>query len=214
MIQNFAKVFALFVLAACSSTQKTTEFAQDRVVGRMDDLEKRPSWASESQTVRERDDNYLIVGIGEVPGDSRVQAAFKVSDANARGHLANKLELQITKIVEASESGFSMEDQKLQSLIRELSQNTFRNIDIKERYWEKVVKTASTGEETLTLKTFSLLSISKADFKKLLLKTETKKSVANSKDIRGSVENILRKQWSEEGFVDASADSSSQAASE
>lgn len=194
---------AIMVLGSgCSSSSNTTQFAGDRVVGRMDDLAKKPEWASESSTVKEKGENLWIVGIAEVPPDSRVQAAFKMSDASARGFLANKIETQVTKLVESSESGLSMADQSLKSLIQEVSQAAFKNIDVKERYWEKVARTSSTGEENLVLKVFSLIEISKSDFKKMLMDSSKKAPGAN-KGVRNKVENIIRKQWNDESIVDA-----------
>ena len=190
------------LLASCASDKKNAaNYAADKVVARSDGLEKRPDWVSETVNVKENGENFLIIGVAEVPADSRVQAAYKMSDASSRGNLANKVETQVTKIVESSESGLSMEDQSLKSLIREVSQTSFKNLDVKDRYWEKVVKTLSSGEETSVLKVFSLLQISKSEFKKLLLEN-AHKSKTGSKEIRNGVENAIRKQWTDESLVD------------
>ena len=180
-------------LTACSSGPKPSEYAADRVVGRSDELTSRPKWVSETMSVSDQGDNTNFIGMSETPGDSRVQAAFKMSDAAARGHLANKIETNVTKIVQSSETGLSMDEQQLRSLIQEISQTTLHSVDIKERYWEKVVHTETGGTEVVHLKTFSLISIPKAEIKKMVIA-----SIDQSKDakpVKGDFKTLVNDKW-------------------
>jgi hypothetical protein len=200
---NRTKILAMGLLfpvlfSGCAST--TVEYPADRVVGRSDNLTSRPDWVSETLSVIDKGEELQVIGLVEVPGDSRAPAAFKASDAAARGHLANRVETQVTKIVESSESGFSMEDQQLQSLIREISRVNFRDLSVKSRYWEKVVRTRTAGAEDVVLKAFSLLTIPKASLKKMVLEAANKSSGTTGSDrapasIREKLEHTLENGW-------------------
>ncbi len=191
---NFILLLALALPLqwACSSKPTTTEYAADKVVARSDNKSERPSWASETKFLYEDGGSWVIVGVSEVPGDSRVQAAFKMSDSSARGNLAQKIETAVLKVVENSESGLSMEDQNLKSLIREVSQSTFKNVDIDDRYWEKVVQTKSTGEQVMIMKVFSRLKVLKSDLVKMSA-AQAEKSKTAPKDMKNKVESIIEK---------------------
>jgi hypothetical protein len=184
----------LVLVSGCASAPKTNSYRPDQVVGRMDELGSRPEWATESINVITQGEKIRFIGVAEVPADSRIQAAFKMSDSSARGVVANKVETSVTKIVENSEAGLSMEDQSLKSLIKEVSRVSLKNVDIKNRYWEKVVRTSSDGSESMIMKVFSLIEISERDMKKMLL-TANRASQSSSKDIRNKVENLIRDQW-------------------
>ncbi len=186
-----------FLLAGCTSAP-SRPVEGERVLSRMDGLEKRPDWVTESVSVKEKDERVLFIGVAEVPSDSRVQAAFKASDLAAKGFLANKIETQLTKVVESSDAGLRMDDQSLKSLITEVSRASFRNLDVTDRYWEQVAKTAADGTETRLMKVFSLLSIPKAEMKQLLL-ASTQKAKAPT-DLRNKVEATLREGWTNEGM--------------
>ena len=186
-------VVSLFILQACSSAPKKNEYVEDKVIGRIDNKSERAEWATESVSVREKGDNVEFIGAAEVPGDSRVQAAFKLSDANARGNIAGKIETNITKIVQASETGLSMESQQLNSMITEISQTSLKNVDVKDRYWEKVLSTDSQGTQTVKMKVFSLISIPKQQMQTMVIQA-TKTSAAPT-DVRNKVEDLVRTQW-------------------
>lgn len=184
----------LVLVSGCASAPPATTYRPDRVVGRMDEVGSRPEWATESVNVITQGEKIRFIGVAEVPGDSRIQAAFKMSDSSARGVVANKVETSVTKIVENSEAGLSMEDQNLRSLIKEVSRVSLKNIDIKNRYWEKVVRTSSDGGESMIMKVFSMIEISESDMKKMLI-SANRGSNASSTDIRNKVENLIRDQW-------------------
>ncbi|MGZ3690760.1 MAG: hypothetical protein ACXVAX_04615 [Pseudobdellovibrio sp.] len=179
----------------CSSADKPTQtqYQEDRVLGRSDSRTSRPDWVTETVSVRQNGSKVQFIGVAEVPADSRVQAAFKMSDSAARGNVANKVETNITKIVENSETGMNMEDQSLKSLIHEMSQVSLNNVDIHDRYWEKVERTSSTGQASAVMKVFSLIEMDKEDLLKLIL--DKKRTTASSPDLKNQVEKIVRSQW-------------------
>lgn len=190
---NVLILWAMIGLAiGCATKPTTTEYAADKVVARSDNRSDRPSWASETKSVIDESTSWIIIGTSEVPGDSRIQASFKLSDSTARGNLAQKLETSVTKIVENVETGLAMEDQGLKALVREISQSTFKNVDIDDRYWEKVIRTNSTGEQVLIMKVFSRLKVSKSDFTKMA-SAQVEKSKSVTPDIKNKVESIIEK---------------------
>lgn len=187
----------LVTLVSCSSkspdTHKDMVYEPDKVLGRSDELEKRPEWVKESVNVVEKEDHIAFIGFSEVPGDSRVTAAYKMADSEAKGSIASKLRSEIFKLVETSDTGLKMEDQKLESLIQDMSEVELKNVDVKDRYWEKVQRTASDGKKSMVMKVFSLIEVKKDELQKLMLQ-KAKESDAPS-DMKNKVEEAIRAQW-------------------
>lgn len=190
-------VSALFFVASCGSSNVKENadmvYEEDKVLGRSDGLSARPEWASETISVKEDGENLQFIGLVEVPGDSRATAAFKMSDASARGGIATKIETTVTKMVETSDTGLKMDDQTLKSLIHEMSLITLKNVDIKNRYWEKVQRVSSEGQKSMVMKTFSLIEVNKEEIKKMMF--EKAKTAEAPTDIKNRVENLVREQW-------------------
>lgn len=188
---------SLFLLGSCGSSKvaenKDMIYEEDKVLGRSDGLTQRPEWASESVNIKEDGENVQFIGLVEVPGDSRPTAAFKMSDANARGGVASKIETNILKVVETSDSGLSINDQSLKSLVHEMSQISLKNVDVKSRYWEKVQRVSSEGKKSMVMKTFSMIEINKSELQKMML--EKAKTADAPADIKNRVENLVRNQW-------------------
>lgn len=197
------------LLAGCASSPKsdapesieTPEYAPDKVIGRSDELSKRPDWVSETVSVQKDGSKIRIIGASEVPADSRVQAAFKLSDAATRGNLAGKIETNVIKIVEAHETGLGMDDQQLRALVREVSQASFKNVDIKSRYWEKIIRTQSTREKQAVMKVFSLIELSESELKKLFVEA-AKKAKSAPKKSAAQFASILDQHWDEASFTE------------
>lgn len=185
-----------FIISSCSSSKHaTTEYEPDKIVMRSDGKTERPSWALETKTVIDDANSFIIIGVAEVPGDSRTNAALKLSDSAARGNLAQKLETSVTKIVENTETGLSMADQGLKSLIREVSNSGFKNVDIGDRYYEKVIRTSSSGDQTMIMKVFSMIKITKSEFSKMA-QAQVEKSKTASPDLKNKLESIIEKNLS------------------
>jgi hypothetical protein len=188
---------SLLILGSCGSSKVVENqdivYEEDKVLGRSDGMAQRPEWASETVSTKEEGDSVQFIGLVEVPGDSRPTAAFKMSDANAKGGVASKIETNVLKMVETSDSGLNVEDQSLKSLIHEMSQISLKNVDIKNRYWEKVQRVSSTGKKSMIMKTFSLIEIKKSDLQKMMF--EKAKNADVPADMRNKVENLVREQW-------------------
>lgn len=201
MFQRSKAVFVLttlLVLSSCGTSAPkqadTLGYEEDRVLGRSDGLSSRPDWARETVSVREQSGKVQFIGLAEVPGDSRATAAFKMSDAAARGGIAGKLETSVTKLVESSDTGLNLEDQQLKTLIREVSNVKLTDIDVKDRYWEKLLRTTSDGSKKTVLKAFSLIEVDQEKLKKMMADLASQSKA--SPDARNQVENLIRSQWS------------------
>ena len=184
---------SIFGLGCSSAPVTQSKFKEDQVIGRSDGRSSRPDWVTETVSVRQNGSKIQFIGVAEVPADSRTQAAFKMSDSAARGNIANKVETNITKIVENAESGMNMEDQSLKSLIHEMSQVSLSNVDVRDRYWEKVERTSSSGNDSAVMKSFSLIEMDKEELLKLIL--DKKKTASTGGDLKNQVEKIVRSQW-------------------
>ena len=195
-------IVGLVTLGACSTGKQLgsqdVEYEEDRVLGRSDGLSSRPDWARETISVFEKDGKVQFIGLSEVPGDSRSIAAFKLSDAAARGGVATKLETSVFKLVESSDTGLGLNEQQLKSLIREVSSVNLKNVDVKSRYWEKLQRTNSDGQKILVMKVFSLIEIDKEALRKMMV--EKARNAAVPADVRNKVEDMIRSQWDPENI--------------
>ena len=111
----------------CASSSKSQRagapvYVADKVVGRSEFLSKSPDWVSETVSVKENGDHYDIIGVAEVLATAASRLHFTCPMPRARRNLAAKIETNLTRVVQTTESGFSMDDQQLLSLIKEVSQ--------------------------------------------------------------------------------------------
>ena len=197
-MKNLIVLGLILILSnSCGSVKKNESsdvtFEADKILGRSDGATERPSWAKETITSKEADGNVQFIGFVEVPGDSRTSAAFKMSDAHAKGNIASKIETSLIKVVETTDSGLSMNEQGLKSLIQEMSRVSLKDIDVSDRYWEKVQRTDSQGQKSLVLKCFSKIDVKKDDLKKMIFAQAEKSKVAT--DLKNKVEELVQSRW-------------------
>jgi hypothetical protein len=194
LLISFAALAFLFGCSSATVRGDKVEYAPDKVLGRSDDRTSRPDWVKETVNITEHGDKVQFVGSVEVPGDSRATAAFKMSDAAARAAIAKKIETVVTSSVETGDTGLSMEDQTLKTMIKEVAQVSLKNVDVSDRYWEKAEHTGSSGEKSMMMKAFSLIEVKKDDLKKMMVARAEKSNAPE--DMKNKVEEIIRSQWS------------------
>lgn len=177
----------LALCAGCASTVKNptkSEIEPDRVISRIDDLSSRPNWLKESEPFRIADGQVYSLGSTSIPGDQRVEAAFRVSDNNAKSGVANAIEQKLEFIFQNAEEGAEMGADQARYIGAEASSLITSSIRSDKRYWEKIATTQDSGERVTRYKVFSLVSMPEADFKKAIMaavrKAEGKKGLSKN----------------------------------
>ena len=173
--------------AGCASTVKNpikSEIEPDKVISRIDDLSSRPSWLKESEPFRITDGHVYSLGSTSIPGDQRVEAAFRVADNNAKSGVANAIEQKLEFIFQNAEEGAEMGADQARYIGAEASSLITSSIRSDKRYWEKVATTQDSGERVTRYKVFSLVSMPEAGFKKAIMaavrKAEGKKGLSKN----------------------------------
>jgi hypothetical protein len=191
----FAMALA-FTTVACSSAPKNptaSELEPDRVVARIDDRSSRPDWVKESEPFRIKDGMVTSLGQTTIPGDNRVEAAYRIAENNAKGAIANAIEVRLETIFQNAEEGTSLDATQARYIGAEASNLTTSSLRISDRYWEKVATTQDTGQRLTQYRVFADVTMPEADFKRAVLD-----AIARAHGKVGLSENFAKKvdaQW-------------------
>lgn len=186
-MKTWTLVSFIVLCTGCASTVKNpikSEIEPDKVVSRIDELSSRPEWLKESEPFRISDGKVYSLGSTTIPGDQRVEAAFRVAENNAKAGVANAIEQKLEYIFQNAEEGAEMGADQARYIGAEASSLITSSIRPDKRYWEKVATTQDSGERVTRYKVFSLVSMPEADFKKAILaatrKAEGKKGLSKN----------------------------------
>ena len=164
-------------LVGCGTSVKNpikAEIDPDLVVSRIDDISSRPSWLKESEPFRFDEGKVLSLGSTTIPGDQRVEAAIRIAENNAKAGIATAIEQKLEFIFQNAEEGAVMGADQARYIGAEASSLITSSIRSDKRYWEKVATTKDSGERVTIYKTFALVAMPEADFKKAILNATRK----------------------------------------
>lgn len=160
-------------LAGCSTTPaprpNTPEAEPDRVISRIDDLKERPQWLTESEPFKIENGSVISLGSTTIPGDNRVEAAYRIAENNAKASIAGAIEQRLDFIFQNAEEGTAMSSTQARFIGAEASKLVTSSIRPGKRYWEKVASTSDTGQRTTTFKVFSTVSMPESEFKQAVM---------------------------------------------
>lgn len=201
-------VIAISSMVACSSTPKqaTAENTADVVVSRIDDLSKRPEWVRESEAFKVKDGTVYSLGATTIPGDHRVEAAYRVAENNAKAAIAGAIEQRLEFVFQNAEEGTTMDTTQARYIGAEASNLVASSIRPGQRYWEKVATTKDSGERVTQYKVFTLVSMPEADFKQSIMDAIRKKQGKGG--LSADFAKKVDKQW--DRFVDGARAPSNQ----
>lgn len=168
------KVFAigsLMVFSACSSGPqvRNPETEPDKTISRIDDLDERPDYIRESEMFRIEDGLVISTGMTTIPVSDRVEAAFRISQNNAKSAIAGAIEQRLEFIFQNAEEGTSIGSTQARYIGAEASKLVTSSIRPHKNYWEKVATTTDSGERVTQYKVFSTVTMPEADFKRAVL---------------------------------------------
>lgn len=171
MKKTILTIAALSTLAGCSSqpTDSTAENTPDKVVSRIDDLSSRPSWLLENKPFEIKEGNVFSLGQTTIPGSDRVEAAYAISDNNAKGAICSAIESRLDFVLQSSEEGTSIDSTQVRRIGAEACKITTSAIRPGNRYWEKVAMSTDSGERITRYKVFSTVVMPVTDFKRAVL---------------------------------------------
>ena len=123
----------------------------------------------ESEPFRIKDATVTSLGQTTIPGDNRVEAAYRIAENNAKGAIANAIELRLETIFQNAEEGTSFDADQARYIGAEASKLTTSSIHINDRYWEKVATTQDNGQRVTQYRVFADVTMPEADFKRAVM---------------------------------------------
>jgi len=164
-------------LSGCSSSPKvaTSENQPDRVIARIDDLSSRPNWAKESEPFRIHDGVVTSLGQTTIPGDNRIEAAYRIAENNAKGAIASAIEQRLEFLFQGAEEGTGIDSTQARYIGAEASKVTSSSLQINNRYWEKVATTQDSGQRVTQYRVFASVTMPEAEFKRAILDAARKR---------------------------------------
>src|SRR3990167_2178081 len=132
------------ILTSCASVSEKT-------VSTMDEQD-RPEWATQSKAVTIKDGKMIILGFQELDADAKISAAFRLSDNSSRSEFSKILKTEFSSILQNLEEGTTDSCSLSRFYSSEVSKSILSEMQITERYWEKVKSFDQDGEPTYRLR--------------------------------------------------------------
>jgi hypothetical protein len=169
----------LVTMAGCSSTPKGNDgkaIEPDQVLSRIDDLGERPSWIKESASFTVGGGNVTALGQTTIPGDHRVEAAYRIAENSAKAAIAGGIEQRLDFVFQNSEEGTGMDSTQARYIGAEAAKITTSSLRPSKRYWEKVLTTDESGNKRTVYRVFATVSMPEADFRKAVIDAARKQN--------------------------------------
>jgi hypothetical protein len=164
------------MIMACSSVpqqsqspMQSPENQADKVLSRIDDLSARPSWLRESEPFRIEGGYVTSLGQTVIPADNRVEAAYRISENNAKSAIAGAIEQRLEFIFQNAEEGTEMDTTQARYIGAEASKLTTSSLRLDRRYWEKIATTTDSGQRVTQYRVFTTVKIPESDFKRAVM---------------------------------------------
>lgn len=192
------KVIAVLALMtfSCTSTPKVANdkaYVADQVLARIDDMASRPGWIKESEPFRIEGGKVLSLGSTVIPGDDRVEAAYRIAENSAKAGVSTGIEQRLSFVFQHAEDGTQIGSDQTRFIGTEVSNLTASSITPEKRYWEKYATTLDSGERVTRYKVYSLVSMPESEFKKAVLASLNKR--AGKKGISKDFAKKVDKEW-------------------
>lgn len=165
----FLSILTSFLLISCSTSSVNPESQKDEVVSRINDSNSRPSWLDESKPFQMRDGQVLSLGQATVPSNSRLEAAYRVAENNAKASIASAVESKLEFIFQNAEEGVAMDATQARYIGAEISKIVTSSMKTESRYWEKVSSLQEFGGRSIQYRIFTVVTMPEIDFKKAVL---------------------------------------------
>lgn len=164
-------LIVLALLPACSSTQVAgvPEAQPDVVISRMEGFGSRPDFIRESEPFRIKDGNVVSLGMATIPGDQRVEAAYRIAENNAKAVLASAIEQRLDFIFQNAEEGGSLDTTQARYIGAEATRISAFSLRLAHCYYEKVLITGDGGLRRVVYRVFATVTMPEVDFRRAIV---------------------------------------------
>ncbi len=143
---------------------KVDETPADRVIARIDGMSQRPSWLKESEPFLLDSNNVVSLGVTEIPGDHRVDAAYRIAESNAEAAIAGAIQKRLEFLFQNAEEGTGMDERQVRYIAGATTRLVTSSLRPRHRYWEKVVSVSDTGRRLVKYRVFATVEMPGAEF--------------------------------------------------
>lgn len=172
---NIKTVVLFFALSGgailgCSSLPEKHGMSQpeEKVLSRVDNLSSRPDWVKESEPFHIKDGIVSNLGVTTVPGDSRVEAAYRISGNNAKAGIATSIEQRLSFVFQNAEEGTGFDSTQARFIGAEASELTTSALRVSNQYWEKVFAVDEHGMGKIFYRVYSMVTMPEQEFKRAI----------------------------------------------
>lgn len=165
----------------------------EKILSRIDGFESRPAWLKESEPFSVEGSKMVALGMATIPGDHRLEAAFRIAENNAKNILSSSITQKLSYVFQNAEEGTSMDGNTSSFIGGELSRLSTSSIRLKNRYWEKIYKRNEIGSPTLEYKVYVTVAMENADFLKALDKAL--KGAEGRREISPDMKEKIKNHW-------------------
>lgn len=190
MIRRYLSLFFLTVYGcATTPSQVTSEDVPDKVISRINNESDRPAWLDEATSFKIDGGRVTSLGQTTIPGDNRVEAAYRIAENNAKAGICSAIEQRLDFIFQNAEEGTGVDASQARSIGAEACKMTTSSIHNGKRYWEKIATTTDAGSRVTRYRVFATVEMPEGDFKRAVLAAIKNQQVAGglSKDFSDKV---------------------------
>ncbi len=159
----------------------------------MDGKDEKPKWATLSQTMFKKSGRIYALGFVDLPVDSRLSAAMKISDNNARYEVSREVQDDMAFIFQNVQEDIADSGQLTRFYGTEVSKNLLSGVKTEKRYWEKMQTFDENGDKSFRLRVYSLVSIKEGDLKKAI-KRALDKGKGISPEIKKKIDDHMARE--------------------
>lgn len=183
-------VSTCLLFVACSSLPEKAglQKPKEEILSRIDGLSSRPEWVNESEPFQVKNGLVSNVGMASVPGDSRIEAAYRVAANNGKAEISKAIEQRLSFVFQNAEEGTSFDATQVRYIGAEASELTSSSFKISKQYWEKVFSVDEHGQTKTFYRVYSLIQMPEPEFKRAIMEAaDRRKGKGLSKDFKEKV---------------------------
>jgi hypothetical protein len=109
------------------------------------------------------------MGETEIPGDHRLDAAYRIAQNNAAAGMSSAIERKLEFMFQNAEEGTSIDARQARFIGAEVSRLVSNSLRPGKRYWEKVVHFSDYGARETKYRVFATVEMPESDFKKAIV---------------------------------------------
>lgn len=177
-MKMYSIAIATLVLTSCTTTPKGPEYSKTKVIERMGEKDETPAWASGEKILWQEGSDMIFAHTMTMSGDSRTEACMKAAALDAKTEMLRYIKENITSAGQVNEAD-AASDPAYESLTAFLSKGSVSGAAVRERYWEKVEMSESSGERALKVRCAAKVAVRKSELERQLREATNPKAKGN-----------------------------------